>query len=283
MMMVQCCGDSDQHGPYLELAMVIAFRWGLSLCLLSLAPIAAMGQNEKTTAKKKPVENPAYAAVVDMADLPRVLLIGDSISIGYTLPVRELLRGKANVHRPATNCGPTTRGVQSIDQWLGNGKWDVIHFNFGLHDLKYVDEAGKNAPPDKGHPQVNESDYEKNLETIVVRMKKTGAKLIFATTTPVPPGADARIKGTNRNTTPSLGGLCSETVWQSTIYMPTPKRDWPRSSCRPMSTLNRMGRSSLPNRSPRACSRRSIRIKCLGFSLVRNQRTASPDTSSRVI
>jgi lysophospholipase L1-like esterase len=123
-----------------------------------------------------------------------VLIIGDSISIGYTVPVREALQGKANVHRPAANCGPTTRGVQSIDQWLGDDKWDVIHFNFGLHDLKYVDDAGKNAPPDKGHPQVSEGDYEKNLEAIVAKMKRTGAKLIFATTTPVPSGSDARIK-----------------------------------------------------------------------------------------
>jgi acyl-CoA thioesterase-1 len=154
-----------------------------------------LGQDDKAKAKKKAAQNPAFAPVTDVAGLPRVLLIGDSISIGYMVPVREALQGKANVHRPATNCGPTTRGVQSIDQWLGDGKWDVIHFNFGLHDLKFVDDAGKNAPPDKGHPQVSESDYEKNLETIVAKMKKTGAKLIFATTTPVPSGSDARIKG----------------------------------------------------------------------------------------
>jgi acyl-CoA thioesterase-1 len=146
-------------------------------------------------ASKKKAPNPAYAQIEDVPGLPRVLLVGDSISIGYTLAVREELKEKANVHRPATNCGPTTRGVEAIDQWLGSGKWDVIHFNFGLHDLKYVDDAGKNAPPDKGHPQVSEADYEKNLETLVGKMKKTGAKVIFATTTPVPEGAQARIKG----------------------------------------------------------------------------------------
>jgi len=174
---------------------MVTFRLGLTVILLSVAPLVVSGQDDKAKAKKAKVENPAYATVTDVAGLPRVLLIGDSISIGYTVPVREALRGKANVHRPATNCGPTTRGVQSIDQWLADGKWDVIHFNFGLHDLKYVDDAGKNAPPDKGHPQVSEGDYEKNLETIVVRMKKTGAKLIFASTTPVPAGSDARVKG----------------------------------------------------------------------------------------
>lgn len=141
---------------------------------------------------KKKAANPAFEPTVDVPGLPRVLLIGDSISIGYHLAVRDELKGIANVHRPATNCGPTTRGVQSIDSWLGDGKWDVIHFNFGLHDLKYVDEQGKNAQPDKGQPQVSLADYEKNLETLVARMKKTGAKVIFATTTPVPEGSPAR-------------------------------------------------------------------------------------------
>ena len=38
--------------------------------------------------------NPAYAQVADVPGLPRVLLLGDSISIGYTVPVRERLQGK---------------------------------------------------------------------------------------------------------------------------------------------------------------------------------------------
>jgi acyl-CoA thioesterase-1 len=162
-----------------------------SAVCFSAGPAAA----QEAKAKKKAAPNPAYAQVEDVAGLPRVLLIGDSISIGYTLAVREELKGKANVHRPATNCGPTTTGVSQIDKWLGGGKWDVIHFNFGLHDLKFVDDQGKNAPPDKVHPQVSADEYQKNLETLVARMQKTGAKLIFATTTPVPEGAQARIKG----------------------------------------------------------------------------------------
>ena len=41
-----------------------------------------------------------FEPIQDNPALPRVLLIGDSISIGYTLPVRELLDGRANLHRP---------------------------------------------------------------------------------------------------------------------------------------------------------------------------------------
>ena len=86
------------------------FPLALASCL-TLTPLAA----------QKPAG--PLAPIQDQEGLPRVLLIGDSISIGYTLPVRELLKGKANVHRPSTNCGPTSRGVSGIDQWLGKGKW----------------------------------------------------------------------------------------------------------------------------------------------------------------
>lgn len=128
---------------------------------------------------KAKTPDPAMAPITDTAGLPRVLLIGDSISIGYTLPVRRQLAGVANVHRIPTNGGPTINGVANLAKWLGEGKWDVIHFNFGLHDLKIM-EGGKR--------QVEPEDYERNLRALVAELRKTGAKLVFATTTPVPEG-----------------------------------------------------------------------------------------------
>ncbi len=129
--------------------------------------------------------NPAMQPVTDVPGLPRVLLIGDSISIGYTLPVRKLLEGKANVHRIPTNGGPTTKGVADLEQWLGTAHWDVIHFNFGLHDLKFMENDRQ---------QVSLADYQANLEKMVSRLEKTGARLIFATTTPVPVADNLRPK-----------------------------------------------------------------------------------------
>jgi GDSL-like lipase/acylhydrolase family protein len=123
---------------------------------------------------KKP--DPAFAPITDDPKLPRVLLIGDSISIGYTLPVRKLLEGKANLHRIPENGATTAYGLTKLEKWLGDGKWDVIHFNWGLHDLKLVD----------GKHQVSIGDYEKNLRELVKKLKATGAKLIWAATTPVP-------------------------------------------------------------------------------------------------
>jgi len=135
--------------------------------------------------------------------LPNVLLIGDSISIGYTRPVRENLKGKANVYRPMRgkgpeNCGDTPMGLDRIDAWLGDTKWDVIHFNWGLWDLCYRNPLVKNqGSRDKvgGKLSVSLDDYEKNLEKLVARLKSTGAKLIWASTTVVPEGEDGRFVG----------------------------------------------------------------------------------------
>lgn len=118
-------------------------------------------------------------AIEDNPSLPRVLLIGDSISIGYSVPVRQLLANKANVHRIPGNGGPSSNGVFLIDSWIGDKRWDVIHFNFGLHDLKRMSD---------GKQQVSPEAYERYLRLLVERLKKTGASLIFATTTPVPEG-----------------------------------------------------------------------------------------------
>lgn len=111
----------------------------------------------------------AWDFVEDDPQLPRVLLIGDSVSRAYTENVRKRLAGKANVHRAPANCGPTATGLRKIDIWLGDGQWDLIHFNFGIHDRN-----------------TRIADYTDRLEQLIVRMKKTSATLIFANTTPLP-------------------------------------------------------------------------------------------------
>jgi acyl-CoA thioesterase-1 len=179
---------------------VHVLRW-LAVSSLVLGVAIAQADDKaktKAKAKKKRAPNPAMRPVEDVPGLPRVLLIGDSISIGYTVAVREELKGKANVHRPLTNCGPTIRGVEQIDSWLGDKKWDVIHFNWGLHDLKYMGPKGQNLADPKeatSRQQVPIDEYEKHLQTLVARMKKTGAKLIWCSTTPVPEGAAGRVVG----------------------------------------------------------------------------------------
>lgn len=155
------------------------------IAALSLAPAALIAVEPGDTSKAN------QAPTIDDPKLPRVMIIGDSISVGYTDEVRRLLAGKANVHRIAGNAGPSSSGVQKMKEWVAptNGIWDVIHFNFGLHDLK-LGTGGKDNHPyatSDGH-QVSLEDYEKNLSQIVATFKTTGAALVWCSTTPVPAG-----------------------------------------------------------------------------------------------
>ncbi len=161
----------------------------VTACVLGLAiPLHA---EEKSTAQieweklmgEKRINSPAWAFVEDDPTLPRVLIIGDSISIGYTPSVRQRLKGKANIHRIPENGGNTNRGLKSLERWLGDKPWDAIHFNWGLHDLIHG-AKGQAVPPEI---------YEENLGALVGKLKQTGAKLVWATTTPVPEGAKARV------------------------------------------------------------------------------------------
>ncbi len=115
-------------------------------------------------------------AASDDHGLPRYLFIGDSISGNYNNGLRKALAGKANIHHPPTNCGPSGKGKNSIVQWLGaydqpDRDWDVISFNFGHWD------AGN-----------DKATYQANLESVISQLEKTKARLIWVSTCPVPRG-----------------------------------------------------------------------------------------------
>ena len=110
-------------------------------------------------------------------DLPRVLLLGDSISLGYDQPTRDLLAGSATVIHPPENCRSTVYALTKIEEWLGTSSWDVIHFNWGIWDAHHfsADDSFRTT----------HAEYEQNLRTLVARLKTTGAQLIWASTTPL--------------------------------------------------------------------------------------------------
>ena len=131
-----------------------------------------------------------WAADADTRRLPRVLMLGDSISMGYHPAVVSALKGEAVVVRPEENCEGTTKGVAQIDKWLQleGGDFDVVHFNFGLHDLKRV-QADGGASDDPSDPsQADLKTYTRQLHRIVESILASGATPLFATTTPVPEG-----------------------------------------------------------------------------------------------
>ena len=135
---------------------------------------------------------------LSLADEPNVLIIGDSISLGYTPYVVELLKDDARVIHSKGNSQHTGTGLKRVDSWLGDTKWDVIHFNWGLWDLCYRHpESKEQGHRDKVRGTLTTSlgQYEQNLEELVLRLKKTEAVLIWGNTTVVPENEAGRKVG----------------------------------------------------------------------------------------
>ena len=132
---------------------------------------------------------------------PRVLIIGDSISIGYTPFVQEMMKEEAIVIHNPGNAQHTGTGLKKIEEWLGNEEWDLIHFNWGLWDLAYRHpDASAYGKRDKinGTVTFTPEQYARNLDSLVTTLKKTGASLLFATTSYVPEGEVGRVQGDDK-------------------------------------------------------------------------------------
>ncbi len=149
---------------------------------------------------------PPFTFVEHQEGLTNVLIYGDSISIAYTPEVRKILAGKANVYRLHANGGDSSSFVEKMETLRATMRdarvegrwtfeWDVIHFNVGLHDLKYV--VGRKLDKVNGKQVTSIIQYEENLRKIVGYLRKRAphATLIFATTTPVPDGEPGRFAG----------------------------------------------------------------------------------------
>jgi len=186
---------------------------GLGALGLGMAPAVFAGA-KKSNAKVCrraweelcPTDGGAFEYVHPRKGMPNVLLYGDSISIGYTQTVRETLKNKATVFRFQRNGGSSDRLIPGLEKmqramfqpYLEKGwnfEWDVIHFNVGLHDLKYLKD-GK-LDKENGKQVSSICEYKTRLKGICdyLQAKFPNTKLIFATTTPVPEGADGRFAG----------------------------------------------------------------------------------------
>jgi len=135
------------------------FRGALSSLVMLIAAWSALAQEPKTP-------------------LPKVVLVGDSIRLGYAPLVAKRLAGKAVIVSPKENGGDSANVLKNLDAWVIQEKPDVVHLNCGLHDLKLLKKTRTHQVPLEA--------YEKNLQQIVERIRKeTGAALIFASTTPI--------------------------------------------------------------------------------------------------
>ena len=127
---------------------------------------------------------------------PKILIIGDSISLGYTPFVKELLGDMALVIHNPGNAQHTGTGLLKIEEWIGEEDWDIIQFNWGLWDLAYRHGSSNvQGKRDKVNGKITftPDKYMTNLDSIVTRMKEMSkAKFLFVTTSYVPEGESGR-------------------------------------------------------------------------------------------
>lgn len=113
------------------------------------------------------------------------MLMGDSITggltdwgrRGYARLVQDGLASEWVIKTLPENGGDSRQLRSNLDHWLGDQHVDVIHFNCGLHDIR--------RSPGTMTMQVPLEEYAVNLHHIVSWLRRRGATLIWARTTPV--------------------------------------------------------------------------------------------------
>lgn len=107
-----------------------------------------------------------------------VILIGDSIRMGYQPIVQRELDGLAEVWGSAENGGNSQNVLEHLEVWALSRDLDIVHVNCGLHDIK--------TPFDSDARAIPLAEYRANVRTILSRLQtETQAVVIWATTTPV--------------------------------------------------------------------------------------------------
>lgn len=147
------------------------------LALMTLVALSSCSQGS-FPADEAPVGCSLTGGPADVDGLPNVLIIGDSISIGYTPSVRTKVN--ANVVHNYCNAQRSSDGVRRIDLWLSQrDHWDVVTFNHGIWDIVETQTP---------------ENYYANMKIIGAKIKAKSNKVIFFTTTVLPKVDPARFE-----------------------------------------------------------------------------------------
>ena len=111
-------------------------------------------------------------------DLPRVLLIGDSITRGYESKVRARLQGVCYVDYVATSYAVDSPiYTKLMKAFVDDSRYALVHFNHGLHGI-----------------HMTKRTYKSGIKKLLLKIGKD-KKLILATTTVVYHGRSKRKHG----------------------------------------------------------------------------------------
>ena len=107
----------------------------------------------------------------------KVVLIGDSIRMGYQPLVAKKLEGEAEVWGPAQNCRHSLWALDHFPEWVAQQTPDVVHVNFGIHDASIQAD---------GQHQVLLPQYRLCLKRFIAKVKELeSTQMMWATTTPL--------------------------------------------------------------------------------------------------
>jgi len=146
-------------------------KWGRGavVCAVLLSCLAAHADDKSIRERIEWTD--LWVADADKADLPRVLLVGDSIARGYYDAVAKELDGKAYCARYTTSKFIKHDDyIKELRVLLETYRFDVIHFNNGLHGWGYT-----------------EDDYADSFDRLLCTFHKYApdAKLIWGSSTAV--------------------------------------------------------------------------------------------------
>lgn len=110
--------------------------------------------------------------------MKKIMLLGDSIRLGYQAKVVDLLAGKVAVTGPEDNCRFSAYTLFNLSAWVPDDDFDVIQWNNGQWDTCHMPDGRIHTPL---------ATYLELQERIAVILLKKTRRLIFATTTPVWP------------------------------------------------------------------------------------------------
>ncbi len=157
----------------------------------------------------------------------KVLIIGDSISLGYTPYVQGALVGQYKVEHSPDNSRNSTNTLENLDSWLAEmGQYEIITWNNGMWDCK---NFGAEPQDLKTTPE----QYESNLIAIAQKLKATGSRIIFFTTTYIPDpqdglldkGYENQLNEIAKRVLPPLGVTVYD-LGALSLTMPPTMREW---------------------------------------------------------
>jgi len=149
--------------------------------------------------------------------MKNVLLIGDSIRLGYEERVRELLGPNVTVYTPGENNRFAKYALWGIWDWMekfGMPKIHVAQFNAGIWDMHRCTRDGKLF--------TGLDDYAKDIRRLAAELQVYSEKVMFATTIPGGRGLDRRAQ--NNVLVEPLNGFTK-------IFLPAATDEWNAGVC----------------------------------------------------